>query len=117
MVTVDSKREFFRQYLEAAKSLVDIRPSAMDVLAELLFWNDKYQMLPKEDRDKIIFNYDTKVAIMDYLGMTKQSFDNILTYLRAKDILNGNSINKKYELSYENNNVLSFVFKIKEEKE
>jgi hypothetical protein len=111
-----SNQEFFRKYLEAAKSLFYIKDSGLDVLAELLYWNDRFKMLPKKDRDKITFNYDTKISIMENLGMSKQVLDNTLTYLRKNNIIIGNSISPKYEFFKEDGeNQLIFIFKEQED--
>jgi len=94
-----TKKKYFRQCLEVLKILPPLntlRPKELTVLAEFLYWNNEYKHIPKEDRWKIIFDYETKLKMKDNIGIDDFSFNNITTSLRKKGILSKKGIENTF---------------------
>jgi len=110
-------RKYFRQALELLKPLPPIntiRDKELDVLAEFLYHNDKYKNIESDLRSKILFDYDTKLAIREYLGISEANFNNIVTRLRKLNILNKKRTFNTYGITSEDKSI-TFKFKINEE--
>lgn len=110
-----TRRRFFYQYLLVLSEMINIRPVARKVFAEFLYWNDKYKELPREERQMVLFNKETRSKILQSIDISRASLDNQLTYLRKKDVLLGNTINPKYEIYYDTHRELLFSFKLEED--
>lgn len=111
-----NKRIYFRQALELLKPIPPINTLAnkeLDVLAEFVYYNDKYKDIKEDLRAKIIFDYDTKLAMREYLNMGEAPFNNILTSLRKKNILTKRGIVSNYGLNL-NTPDITFKFNIDE---
>lgn len=92
-------RKFFRQALEVLRNippLSSLRNKELDVLAELLYFNDRYSNIPQDLRWKLVFDYDTKMDIITYLDMKDVDLYNILTSLRKKGIIKGRQIDNTF---------------------
>jgi hypothetical protein len=114
-----NKRKYFRQALELLRPIPPINTLAnreLDVLAEFLYYNDKYKDIASELRAKVIFDYDTKLAMREYLEMGEAPFNNILTSLRKKGVLPKRGVVNSYGLSPENPDIV-FKFKINVEED
>lgn len=102
-------RSYFRQALELIKAfppLNILRNKELDVLSELLYYNYKHRAVPSTDRGKIIFDYATKIEMREYLNeMDEQNFNNHLTALRKKGILNKREITMDFGLNPESNEI------------
>jgi hypothetical protein len=110
------KRKYFRQALELIKPIPPINTLTnreLDVLAEFLYYNYKYRDIKEDLRAKIIFDYETKLAMREYLKMEEASFNNILTSARKKNILTKRGIVKDYGLNPDTPDIL-FKFSITE---
>jgi len=113
-----NKRLYFRQALELLKPIPPINLLAnreLDVLAEFLYYNNEYKDIAEDLRAKIIFDYDTKLAMREYLDMGEAPFNNILTLLRKKGILTKRGIVNNYGLNPDNPDII-FKFKIEDVK-
>lgn len=111
-----NKRIYFRQALELLKPIPPINTLAnkeLDVLAEFVYYNDKYKDIKEDLRAKIIFDYDTKLAMREYLNIGEAPFNNILTSLRKKNILTKRGIVSNYGLNL-NTPDITFKFNIDE---
>lgn len=87
--------------------------SQLDVLAELLYFNYVYKNIDKVIRCKILFDYETKNKMKEYLGMGNQSFDNVLTALRKKNIITSRGLVSDFGIDPDNKDInLIFNFKI-----
>lgn len=70
-------------------------PSDIKILAEL--YNTDFEMINTgnvktyEDRMAILFSSETKKKIMKYLNMSYNTFNNSLSKLRKKDLVNENN--------------------------
>jgi hypothetical protein len=113
-----SHRDFFRMNLEILKSFPpfsELRSKELDVLAEILFYNYKYKDIDPLVRGKVIFDYSTKVEMRSNLQMDEQSFNNHLTTLRKKGILNKRTIVSNYGINT-STPVITFNFKLEKER-
>ena len=54
---------YFRQYLTIVNPLYDLSPRERDVLAYLLYLDYQYKDIPEKAREKVIFDYDSKISI------------------------------------------------------
>lgn len=112
-----TKRKFFRQALEIMRAIPPInqlRPKELDVLAELLYYNYLYRHIEENLRGKVVFDYDTKIAMREYLDINETNFNNILTILRKKGILVKRSITNDYGISPDKASI-TFKFNMNEE--
>jgi hypothetical protein len=69
-----------------------MRDKQMEVLAQLMFYNNKYKHLDQEVRDRILFDADTKMRIRQKLKMSDGSFNNNMSELRKKKVIVGNAL-------------------------
>lgn len=114
-----TKRKFFRQALEIMKAIPPInklRPKELDVLAELLYYNYIYGHIEENLRGKVVFDYDTKITIREYLDINETNFNNILTILRKKGILIKRSITNDYGINPDKPNI-TFKFNLLNEED
>lgn len=107
-----NKRLYFRQVLGLLRGFDPFskcQPRELDVLAELYYWNYYYRDVPEESRGKLIFDYDTKRAIADYLNIDNAVLDNSLSSLRKKNIIVGRKIHKTFNIDYIKSLIFEFV--------
>ena len=107
-----TKRLYFRQVLNLLKGFEPLnkcQPRELDVLAELYYWNYYYKDIPEESRGKLIFDYDTKRAIADYLNIDNAVLDNSLSALRKKNIIVGRKVPKTFNIEFNKSIIFQFV--------
>lgn len=110
-----TNEKFYRQLLELLKPFPPINactPNELDVLGHLLYYNDFYIDISLPMRDKIIFDYDTMIAICNKLNMNEYVYRNILTQLRKKSIVDKKSLKFRPYIKDKNNYSISFIFSI-----
>ena len=111
-----SKRKYFRQMLELLKSIPPISnltKANIDVLAELLYYNYMYKNIDIVIRHKILFDYETKVKIREFLNINAASLDNIFTSLRKKGFINSRGLVSDLGIDPDKRDIdLLFKFKI-----
>lgn len=94
------RQKFFRQYVEIINGMspsFSLMKRELDIFAQLLYYYDKYKHIEDEKvRWKMVFDYDTRVAIINYLKIERASLDNYLSMLRRKEILHDRRINPKF---------------------
>lgn len=105
---------FFVKYLLVLNEIFKLSRGALDVFAQLLYFNDKYKQAEKEDRDAMVFSTATKKRVCKNLKMTIASLDNHFLTLRKKGLIKGSSIVPAYEIFYDTHKDLGFIFRIKE---
>lgn len=114
-----SEELIFKQYLtiingvlSSEKKLTNIE---IDVLEKMLYIDYLYRHLPKEKRDKIIFHKTTRQKIREEVyGISIQSLNNILTKLRKKGMIDGNSLKVKVPIK-DDKIELAFKLEIKKD--
>lgn len=113
---------YFRQYLTLINPLYNLTEKERNVLAYLLYLDYKYKDLPLGTRDKLIFDYDSKVEISNEFNIPMASVNNTITDLRKKSYL-GESFILGKKLNYNikllpvldnKRNTLTFTFEIVE---
>lgn len=87
-----TRNKFFREYVELMNPVLRLRKRDLDVLSELLYYNDKLKDLSPKNRWTLIFNYENKVEISNKLKMSKETFATHLTELRKKNIIVDNKV-------------------------
>ncbi len=107
-----SRKSLFRQYLEIMGPFHNITSRECDLLAQLMYYNDKYGEYPPKLRSKAIFDYDTKNEIKEELGITTIQFNNLLKILRKKGAVKGENISEEFMIYPEDTTNIIFTFNI-----
>ena len=91
-------KNLFFKWLDITKPFHRLTPQQQKVLALILYYNHIYKKEVKNDeiRWKLVFNYDTRMAIKEELGIKEGGFLNILTKLRKKNIIKDNKVISTY---------------------
>ena len=85
-----------------------LRPKELELYAHLLSVNHKYRNIPFKERNKLIFNYDTRIEISNKMGIKLSGVYNILSHLRKLNILEEESLIPKNVLNKAD--ILTFIF-------
>ena len=85
-----------------------LRKREKDVLAALYELNYNYSNLPIEQREMLIFHKDNRKGIAESIGISSDSFNNILADLKKKGLL----LEKKFVEKYIITNSDSVTFKL-----
>jgi len=87
-----------------------LRLKERQVLAQLYYHNTLHNDVPKEYRDKITFDKETKQLICDRLNITMENLYNIMVVLRKKKLLQKEPVgfNPKFIIEDTNNLTLNF---------
>lgn len=112
-----TEKVFFRQYVEILDPLIQLRGKELDVLAELLFQNNKLKDIDLKNRWKLILDYDNKKEMATVLNMSVASFGNNLSYLRKKGIIIDNKVVSNLLVYPGKEFDLVFKFKVDSERE
>lgn len=108
---------FFESYLEilsSFKPISQLRGKERTLLAVLMYYNNKYKSIDRVDRNKIIFNTDTREEMRTILGCTPGTFNNNMSVLRKHKILNGeNELGDTYIVYPDKVNTIKFVIPLK----
>ena len=107
-----TNKNFYRYYVELLNPIIKLRKKELDVLAQLLYYDNKYKELEEKIRYKIIFDQDTKLEIREALNLSEASLNNNLSELRKKKIIKDNQITKGYRVYPGEDNQLIFNFVI-----
>lgn len=120
-----SKEKFFLEYLILKKPIIDsilkrlnsnnkatLSDLPMSVLAQLLYYNDKYRDMPQQERYNLIFSKKTKELICDALDMKEHHLNIYLSQLRKLKILNGKSIRNIFVVYSGDIHSINFTFKL-----
>lgn len=111
--TTDKK--YFRQCLEILKVFPPLDKASnreLDVLGGLLYYNYKFRDIKDiKLRNKLIFDYDTLIAISDDLEIPKYSVDNLISKLRKNKIIRGRELLSNYGISLDTTTI-TFNFNI-----
>jgi len=92
------------------KTKVVIHPKPLRVFALLLYYNYLYREYDDEIKWKMVFDYDTKVRIMETLDISEGQLNTYLSTLRNIKLLNGKSISKPFIFYPESGFELTFRF-------
>lgn len=113
-----NNKQYFRQCLEILKvipPLNNLSNRELDVLGGFLYYNHKYRDIKDSKlRNKLVFDYDTKMAIREEIGISGAVMDNLISSLKKKNILKGRNIINDFNINPENPQV-TFKFIINED--
>lgn len=109
-----NKLDFFVKVLTIA-SLVDpiskLRPKERELLAHLLYYNNKYKDLDLEERASLIFHKTTRIDIQVSMNIDQQTFYNLKSELKKKGIINNEYLTKGFiSLYYKDSFNINFIF-------
>lgn len=119
MITIKTnKRKYFKQYLNILKPLLvpKLSNGELNILAELMYLNYKYKNIDVKSRGKLIFDYDSKISIINNLNTSLATLNNVITILRKKNYIKANIINPNLVIDPDINTKLGFHFIIEEDK-
>ena len=111
-----SEKVFFRQYVQILNPLIKLRDKELDVLAELLYHNNKLKSIDIKNRWKLILDYDNKKDIANDLDMSVASLGNNLSSLRKKGIIVNNKVVSNLLVHPGKEFKLTFKFSVSEDK-
>jgi len=89
-------KKFFKQYIEVLQPILRLRRQEVDTMSELLYQEYKYKDVPKEIKDKLINHPDTRREMRKSINISVGSFNNILSVLRKKKLIEGVYVNKNF---------------------
>lgn len=82
---------FYKQLLQLFSSfnpIKNLRQAEINVLAEIMKQNYNYRNIKEHVRRNIIFSQETKNEMCENLGISRDSFNNNISILRKKNVLN-----------------------------
>jgi len=112
-----NKKLFFRQALEIVKHIPPynkLRPRELDVLAQFLYYENEFKELSEDVRGKILFDYDTKQNMRDFIGINEAVFNTTISTLRSKGFISGKILKSPINFNIDSPEII-FKFKLEEE--
>lgn len=91
-VTGIKKYQLLLEMFSWMPTIKKLSPREKQVLAIIMFYYNKYKLLPEDERNRLIFDYETRQIIADNLGIKKQVVYNIFLSLKKKDIIGDEKI-------------------------
>ena len=91
-VTGIKKYQLLLEMFSWMPTIKKLSPREKQVLAIIMFYYNKYRLLPEDERNRLIFDYETRQIIADNLGIKKQVVYNIFLSLKKKDIIGDEKI-------------------------
>lgn len=106
----------YRQYVELINPVLKLRGKEIEVLAELLKYNNELKNIKEKNRWKLIMDYDNKSEICDTLDISEGSLANNLSSLRKKGWIVDNKVIPGLCIYPNGSFKLEFDFKIVDDK-
>jgi hypothetical protein len=78
------------------KPLDTLSPREKQVMAMLMYYYNKYELLPEKEKNRLLFDYETRQAIADELKVNKQVIYNLFLSLKKKKMIGDNELNTGY---------------------
>lgn len=93
-----TRKEIFFKWVEFTKPFHGLRTQLQSVLALLLYHHYNLSQIINNDKIlwKQVFDYDTKVALMNELDVKPQTLENLFTELRKRGVIVNNTIPTEY---------------------
>ncbi len=110
-----NKRQLFHHWMEVTFPLHKLGKKEQSVFAELLFYRDALKEKVNDEvlLNKLIFDHEVKVKIMNTLDITQNRLALALTKLRKQGAIMNRTINKSYLPDINNNKaVMAYKFSI-----
>lgn len=94
-VTINSREGYLDllKLLSSVPPFNTLRPRETEILAELMYFGNKYGSIDKDVRDIMTFDYTTRAQIMEKYGITTAGLNNNLTSLRKKGFITDRKVN------------------------
>lgn len=91
-------KDLFKQWLIVTRVYNKLTDSEIDLAALLLFYYYKFKKDITNESIvwKVVFDYDTKMAIKEEMGITDENLQNKLSVLRKKGVIVDNRISKVF---------------------
>lgn len=118
-------KKFFFEYLSLKKPILEVmlqivnkkkinlHPKLLHVFALILYYNNEYRDLPEEQKWKKVFDYDTKVQMMNEVGINEGHLNTYISILRNIHLLTGRQISHPFIFYPETGFELTFKFNFK----
>ena len=92
-----SLENFFRMWLIILQPFLKLRNKELELLSKLLYhrYLISLEVKNKEMLDELLFSNKVKKQIMKELDLPEHGYNNLLSSLRKKQIINDKSINKQ----------------------
>jgi hypothetical protein len=122
-------KSFYLEYLSLKKPVfevmlsmvnkrkVKLHPKLLHVFALFLYYNYKYRDIEEQLKWKMIFDYDTKVAIMNEVGINEGHLNTYISILRNIRLLVNKTINQHFIFYPDTDFELIFKFTFEDEKQ
>lgn len=88
-----------------------LRDAEIQVLAELVYWYNYYEGSPEEVRNTMTFDYDTRIKIVNKLGITQNAMNTYLYRLRKYGFVKNRTLMMKFP-NLKNVKSLNINFKV-----
>ena len=92
-----SKEKFFTIWLTILQPFLKLRNKELEILSKLLYhrYLISLEVKNKEMLDELLFSPKVKKHIMSELNMPEHAYNNLLSCLRKKKIINDKTINRQ----------------------
>lgn len=87
-------KQIFYLYVSIMNPFLKLSKRESQVLSELLYYNYEYRKYSDSAKWKLVFHKDIKVKIQEDLGISVHQFNNILTALRKKKLIENNTLKR-----------------------
>ena len=112
-ITIPSSEEkIYEQYLVLLRPIYDISPNERRVVISYMILNNKYVGIEEETLDILFSSNKLRNELKDMSGMKTSMFNNIITKLRSKGIIDGNNIIRGLRIDLSKGVKLIFNLKI-----
>jgi hypothetical protein len=113
------KKQFYQLALKALQALPpfnNLRAREMEVYGWLLYYYWEYKAKYKDEElvNKLLFSYDTRIAVCEEMGIEVTNFYTLMLSLRKNNIITKDSLIKKYILSESKHNEICYKFSIQQ---
>jgi hypothetical protein len=115
-------KRFFIEYLSLKKPVLEVmlemvnkkkinlHPKLLHIFALILYYNNLYKDLPEDQRWKKVFDHDTKMQMMNEVGINEGHLNTYISILRNMHLLTGKQISSPFILYPESGFELTFKF-------
>jgi len=119
-----SLETFFEHYLRLKRPYINavlthihkkesrLSDNPLRVLAQLLYYNNSHKSLDEKTRWKMVFDYDTKIKICEYLDMPVTHLNSYLSQLRRLKIVKDRRVDEWYIVYPESDMKMVFDLKV-----
>lgn len=94
--TEESKYLVMVTFLSVIKPFSELRKRELEVYAELIKHWQEFRSLTDKQRNKLIFNYDMRLAIATKYDTTVDNIYNIISALKKKGLIDEDGLVSKY---------------------